>query len=79
MRNSDDVSLTVPVYSGYAPPDAILRVDLIGRVLTENSTKILIERRYSFTDIAVREIAREVKEKLPYFGAVYDTELTWRR
>ena len=79
MRNSDDVSLTVPVYRGYAPPDAILRVDLIGRVLTENSTKILTERRYSFTDIAVREIAREVKEKLRCFGAVYDTELTWRR
>ena len=60
-------------------PDVILRVDLIGRDLTENSTKILIERRCSFAAIAVREIAREVKEKLRFFGAVYGTELTWRR
>ena len=46
-----------------------------GRDLTEHLTKILIERRYSFTTNAGREIVRDVKKQRCYIGLDYDTEL----
>ena len=52
-----------------------LRVDLTGRDLTENATKILIEPRYSLTAVAEREMFRAVTEKPCYMGADYNTEI----
>ena len=74
------VSHAVSIHEGNVIPhaftDAIIRLDLGGRDLTDYLMNILTERGYAFTTPGERKIVRDMKENMTYCALDYDEEMT---
>ncbi|KAB8342951.1 hypothetical protein FH972_022547 [Carpinus fangiana] len=66
LDSGDGVSHAVPVYEGFAMPNAVRRIDVAGRDVTENLQTLLRKAGHVFHTSAEKEIVRAIKEKCCY-------------
>lgn len=64
----DGVSHVVPVYEGFAMPNAIKRMDLAGRDVTDYLQLLLRRSGHVFSTSAEKEVVRTIKEKMCYIA-----------
>ncbi|KAI8915981.1 actin-like protein [Gorgonomyces haynaldii] len=62
----DGVSHCVPVYEGFAIPNAIQRMDLAGRDVTSHLQLLLKKQGINLTTSAEKDLVRIIKEKASY-------------
>jgi centractin len=62
----DGVTHAVPIYEGFTMPNAVSRIDLAGRDVTEYMQLLLRKSGYNFHTTAEKEIVRNIKEKTCY-------------
>jgi len=75
VHSGHGVTNTVPVCEGRSLPNATTQIDLGGSEITDHLSKILIERGYTLTTVAEREIVRDIKEKLGYIALNFEKEM----
>lgn len=66
LDSGDGVTHCVPVYEGFAIPNAITRVDVAGRDVTDHLMLLLRKAGYTFHTSAEREVVRQIKEECCY-------------
>ncbi|CAF4106100.1 unnamed protein product [Adineta steineri] len=75
VESGDGVTQIMPINEGYRITNAVSRLDLGGRDLTNWMTRLLAERGYSFATAAEREIVRDIKEKHTYVALDFEHEM----
>ena len=68
IESSDGVYYGIPVYEGYALPQAIVRLDRSGFAITNYLTK----KGYSFHTTAKKEIVCDIEEELCYVALDFE-------
>lgn len=66
MDSGDGVSHVIPVFEGIVQMDAIKRLNIAGRHVTDYLIKLLMIRGYAFNSSANFELVRELKEAMCY-------------
>ena len=66
LDSGDGVTHSVPVYEGFAIPQAMRRIDIAGRDVTEYLQLLLRKAGATFHTSAEKEIVRTIKEKMCY-------------
>ncbi|KAJ3709417.1 actin-related protein [Lentinula raphanica] len=66
LDSGDGVTHAVPVYEGFSMPNAIRRVDVAGRDVTDHLQLLLRKSGHHLHTTAEREIVRSIKEKCCY-------------
>lgn len=66
LDSGDGVTHAVPVYQGFSMPNAIRRVDVAGRDVTESLQTHLRKSGYNLNTSAEKELVRIIKEKCSY-------------
>ncbi|GJR45728.1 actin-104 [Tanacetum coccineum] len=75
VESGDGISDVVPIYEGYAIFNAVRRLKLAGRDITEYMRIDISRRRNIFNTPGGLEIVRDIKEKLAYVALDYEHEL----
>ncbi|HTJ29657.1 MAG TPA: actin family protein, partial [Acidobacteriaceae bacterium] len=71
----DTQSRAVCVQAGVELPASYRQIDLGAQHVTDYLQKIMMERNYSFTTVAEKEVVRDIEEKLCYVAPDIDAEL----
>jgi actin-related protein len=75
LDSGHGVTHAVPCTNGFAVPNSILRLDLAGSDLSNHLGKLLSKRGYSFTTAAEQDALSDIKEKLCYVAADFESAL----
>lgn len=75
LDSGDGVSHTVPIFSGFAMPHAMARINFAGRDLTAYLAAMLTERGHGFISPSELEIVRIAKEALCYASMDFDEDV----
>eukprot|EP01120_Amphizonella_sp_Union-15-10_P000719 TRINITY_DN1074_c0_g1_i1.p1 TRINITY_DN1074_c0_g1~~TRINITY_DN1074_c0_g1_i1.p1 ORF type:complete len:275 (+),score=42.17 TRINITY_DN1074_c0_g1_i1:22-825(+) len=74
LDSGDGGTYAVPIYEGYCITDAIRKLNLAGRDLTNYLVTLVNNRGYSFTTATQRDFVRDMKQKLCYVALDYEKE-----
>ena len=78
LDSGDGVSHAVPVYEGFAMNNAVQRIDVAGRDVTEHLQALLRRSGYVFHTSAEKEVVRGLKERCCYVACdVRKEEREW--
>ncbi|KAF0973270.1 hypothetical protein FDP41_008477 [Naegleria fowleri] len=76
LDSGDGVTHSVPIYDGFAIPNAITRIDVAGRDITNYLQILLRKSGYSFHTSSEREVVKSIKESdLMYVAQNYEKEM----
>ncbi len=76
LDSGDGVTHAVPIYETYSIPNAVKKVMVAGRDVSNELMKILTERGWNFDTTAQFQIVRELKENLCYVSMDYKADMT---
>lgn len=75
LESGEGVTHACPIYEGFSLPQAILRLDIGGRDVTQYLTKLLADMGHNFFTSAEREVVRAIKEDVCFIANNFEKEV----